>query len=104
MEKITEYEVESLKEFINKSDGTIYTYVQYVNTMGTSRRVVVFVVNDGKIVNISYYVAKYLGLRYNRDWGAVVVSGCGEDVGFKVVHELSYSLFGDGYKLKQKWL
>ena len=104
MAKLTVYELESLKEFINKSDGTVYTFLQNVNNTGMATRIAGFVVNDGKIINISYYVALYLGLRYNRDWRCVVINGAGEDMGFRLVYELSYGLFGDGYKLKQKWL
>jgi hypothetical protein len=34
----------------------------------------------------------------------VKVHGCGMDMGFHAVYELSGALFGDGYSLKHKWL
>lgn len=53
---------------------------------------------------LSWYVAKALGYRFSEDTEALVVGGCGMDMGFHVVYSLSYALFGDGYALNQKWI
>ena len=46
-------------------------------------------------------------------WGAVVIGGCGMDMGFALVHALSYALYPDGqdasgakpgYAFKHEWL
>jgi hypothetical protein len=34
---------------------------------------------------------------------AVVVSGCGMDMGFHLVYELSHALYGD-QRVKQEWI
>ncbi len=83
---------------------TAYTIVRKVSASGMSRQISVKVIKDGRLYDISYSVAKVL------DWSlvqnahnAVRVSGCGMDMGFHLVSSLSYSLYGDDYKIRQEW-
>lgn len=92
-----------LAERISAGD-TLWTNVTHVARSGMSRRISVYLIRDNEPWNISGYVAKALGLRLNRDDLAVHVSGCGMDMGFHVVYELSHALFNDGYAINQRWL
>jgi hypothetical protein len=106
---------------------TVYTMLVSVSRSGMSRTMRVFVVHDSIIVNITHHVARVIDYRM-RD-GAMVVKGCGMDMGYHVVHSLSYALHGmvnkpvgaiaphpgtcetapeagyrAGYTLRQEWL
>mgnify|MGYP000694525204 CR=1 FL=1 len=91
---------EKLLSMLN-GNRDIYTLVKRVSSTGMSRHIQCFIVRDGKIVNITYWVSNILGYKINRDTGGLVVGGCGMDMGFHVVYSLSRSLFPDGFKLAE---
>ena len=49
-------------------------------------------------------IIEKLGYKPNKHWDSIVVRGCGMDMGYHVVHNLSHALFGEGYNLKHRWL
>ena len=59
---------------------------------------------------LSALVARALGYRFDEKREAVGISGCGMDMGFEIVYNLSRVLFKDtvptdaGYVLKHEWL
>lgn len=71
----------------------VYTTIRSVSRSGMQRTVDLYIVRNNKLEWISGRVAEILGLRRSRD-GAVVIGGCGFDVGFEIVHRLSYKLHG----------
>lgn len=93
---------ESLKKMLKPGD-CIYTILQSVSKSGMSRKIKL-VVGDGenKISDITWYVSQTLEERMND--GAIVVKGCGMDMGFYLVERLSRVLFQESYALKQSWL
>lgn len=64
-----------------------------------SRRIVVLIPQQTqyglRIRDISYLVAQACEFRYNKNRGALVIGGCGMDMGYHVVYSLSSVL---GYK------
>lgn len=105
---------EQLLPILEKGNFTVYTELKHVSQSGMSRRISCYVATaPGELVNIDWYIER-MDL-YNRDIknGGLKVSGCGMDMGFAVVYNLSSSLFRnedgsyshDGaYKLKQRWI
>lgn len=86
-----------------KAGITVYTNVLNVSSSGMSRKMrVYFVDGSGNIEDITFDVAQVLGYTL-RDY-SMTVRGCGMDMGFSVVYNLSECLFDDGYALKQRWL
>jgi hypothetical protein len=111
---------------------TVYTNLRHVSNNGMSRRISVHIVQErttrnaqgnpvreSELRDITGLVARALEYRQNDRDGALVVGGCGMDMGFAVVHDLSYVLHwyrpmietrngtGDGspgYTLRQRWL
>jgi hypothetical protein len=79
---------------------TIYTTVKQVSSSGMSRHICVYIAKDNQIINITYYVAKILDYRINRNTGGLVVGGCGMDMGFAVVYSLGRAMRPDGFKLE----
>lgn len=95
--------VAELRQIIKAGD-TVYTSLRHVSASGMSRNIFYFVVVEGNknskgkayIRNISHLVAYALGYRLNDKTGALVVGGCGMDMGYHVVYSLGSVLFGRG--------
>ncbi|MBA7587602.1 hypothetical protein ES708_29633 [subsurface metagenome] len=98
--KPTEEERSEAAEFLRehlKPGDTVYTILRHCSRSGMMRRISPVIIVDGKPEDIDYQVAK-LGIwkrRYPHD--GLVVGGCGMDMGFHVVYELSRVLFPDGF-------
>lgn len=128
--------VDALRAWIKPGD-TIHTQLKSVSRSGMSRviQVVQITCKDGEpsVSYLGYNVAQACGFNYDREREGVKISGCGMDMGFSLVYELSAALFsgrfdcigescpsndhsnGDrnykphahsdgGYALKQRWL
>jgi len=96
---------EKLRALIKPGD-TVYTILDHVSASGMSRaiRVVLPIVGeDGAVDHLhpNWLVGKALGLRHwkrhGREQDALVMGGCGMDMGFALVYDLSYALYGEGY-------
>ena len=117
-----------LRELIKPGD-TVYTCLRSVSGSGMSRQISVHIPlielrsvtpKGGEkrkhkrvavIRDISNYVAHVIDYRQNDRSGALVVGGCGMDMGFHVVYSLGRSLYpakdgqrDGGYSFKHEWL
>lgn len=76
----------------------VYTVVRHVSSSGMTRHIscLVATVEDGKpaIDEITWYVCRALGYRRHDRNGGAIVGGCGMDMGYHLVHSLSYALHG----------
>lgn len=98
--------INKLREWIKPGD-TVYTILDHVSASGMRRaiRVVIPVVGeDGRIDHLhpNWAVGKALGLRHwkrnGREQEALILDGCGMDMGLQLVYELSSVLYGrEGY-------
>jgi len=94
------------------SEGSrVYTILRHVSSSGMSRDIsLVIADSEGRICDITYYAADALGDRLieRNSHRAIRVNGCGMDMGFSLVYNLSSVLFhGEdraGYILKQEWI
>lgn len=106
---------------IVKPGDTVHTILRHVSSSGMSRRISVIANTRQGPCDISGHVAELLDMRRNDRDGALVVGGCGMDMGFHVVYNLGLSLWpkgtaephgtrngqpdnDGGYALKQRWL
>ncbi len=124
-ELIPQEEIDQLKAWIEANNYTVYTVLRHVSASGMQREISVVIPivspteydNTGdkpklvqlhvrQFVHPSYLIAKLLGWRYTDKHGhnAVIVGGCGMDMGFHLVYMLSEKLYGDGYKIRQEWI
>jgi len=97
-----------------KPGATIYTILRHVSRSGMVREIDCFLMDrkGGKPICLSFYIAQMLGYRRSPGRGdfALVVNGCGMDMCFNVVYNMSRALFGKaggchGKKaLHQEWL
>lgn len=88
--------IEKLRRFLKPGD-TVYTTVKHVARSGMSRAITVHIIKDNEPQWLSYMVAKALGWTFSERYEAVSVSGCGMDMGFDLVYNLSHCLFPNGF-------
>lgn len=93
--------------------ATVYTILRHVSRSGMRREIDCFVMDKkgGRPLYLSGYISQLL--EYSRkksgSW-ALIVDGCGMDMGFSVVYNLSCALFGKAgscrgkQALRQEWL
>jgi hypothetical protein len=95
--------IKFLRTVIKQGDR-VYTGLQHVSSSGMSRRIKVYVPvkqereNNGMaILDISWHVANALEYRFSSNYYALVVGGCGMDMGYHVVYTLARVLFRDDF-------
>ena len=101
MTKAQEKEQEEAKEYLRtliKPGDTVYTILRHVSRSGMMRIIdPVIMTTDAGPYSITGWTAKALGEPLDRDRWGVKVGGCGMDMGFHLVYNLSYTLFPDGF-------
>ena len=93
---------EYLKKLLKTAKYRVFTIVRSVSRSGMNRVIdpIVFI-DSWSPVYIGASVASVLGWKQADRQSGIKVSGCGMDMCFHLVYELSSVLFKDGYKLKQ---
>jgi hypothetical protein len=91
---------EQLREILAPG-STVYTVLKHVSSSGMSRRISLYALapdRDGKpeMRNIDWLYARATGDRQSKVDGAIVISGCGMDMGFALVYNLGYALWPNG--------
>ena len=106
-----DYAREQLLTYYVSEGSRVYTILRHVSSSGMSRDISLLVADrEGRISDITYYAADALGSRLveRNGFRAIRVNGCGMDMGFHLVYNLSSVLFHGhdraGYILKQEWI
>ena len=98
--KLSEKEkaVVELRELLKPGD-MVYTKLNHVSRSGMTRSIEVMVFRDNAPINLTWRVSEVLGYKiHNKHWG-LKVGGCGMDMGFSVIYNLSSALYsGIGYE------
>lgn len=96
--KFTKEDVERSRERLAgmvKPGDTVHTLLEHVSRSRMSRRIRPLVLRDGDASNLGFSAAAVLGWSVTDQ--AVHLSGCGMDMGFELVYQLSSALFPDGF-------
>lgn len=105
-------QLDNLRKWFPKG-STVYTILRHVSASGMSRDISVVCIHPDEagtgtrwISHPNYAVSKVLGYRLVTKDGsdAIRVGGCGMDMGYHIVHSLSYALYGQDYALTHEWL
>lgn len=105
-------QVELLKGWFPKG-STVYTVLRHISASGMQREIGVVAIlpedprapgSGADLRHPNYAVHTVLGWAQGKRSDSVKVRGCGMDMGFHLVYELSQRLYGDGYALKQRWI
>ena len=95
--------IEKLKEEIKEGD-VLWTELKHVSKSGMTRWIAVRHIKDNYPFNYTYLVAKALGSKVSDRYDGIKRVGCGMDMGFDLIYNLSYVLYGNGYAINQRWL
>lgn len=95
-----EESIEFLRETLAET-GTVYTVKISSSKSGFNHKIAFLAAKSGRIINIGYHMARVLNLKYYPSSGACGVYGCGMDVGYFTVDNLSREI---GLKLNHKWI
>ena len=90
-----------LKTILHPGDE-VKTILRSCSRSGMSRRISLVVAVDGDVQDITWHAARAMGeaVKQGGNWvqdRGLVVGGCGMDMGFHVVYNLSRTLFPDGF-------
>jgi len=127
MSKVSEAQkneaIKDLQKYLKPGD-TVYTILRHVSASGMSRTIDLVIIRNNEPLNLTYGAARATGHTLDTKHDGIKIGGCGMDMGFALVYELSDVLFpngfdvtgigrnGDtsghdndgGYALKQRWL
>jgi len=86
-----------------KKVKTLYTKLDSVSRSGMTRKITVLDIEGETPSYWNYYVSEVLNMKLDKN-GSLTVKGCGMDMGFHLIYNLSLALHGDGYKIKHRWI
>lgn len=109
----TPEEVSEAREYLKQFD-VLHTVLRHVSKSGMSRDISVIGSLNGEVVNLTWHVARALDYKlYSNNTGNWVIrmKGCGMDMGFALVYNLSRAIYETpdnqsdaGYIIKQRWM
>ena len=76
--------------------SVVYVVLRHVSRSGMLREIAAYTIQNGEPVWISGRVAQAAGLKLGKRDG-VLMGGCGMDMGFGLVYELSHALYPQGF-------
>ena len=90
--------VDCLRRRIRQGDK-VYGKVVRVSSSGMSRDISFYIVENGKIEDVTWWMGRALDIRpASRGWEfGIHVSGCGTDMVFETIYNLARTLFKDGF-------
>lgn len=97
--------IDELKKWLQPGD-TVYTVLRHVSSSGMQRRIDLYTIVDNRLIYLSGY-AEGAGLaKRHKTKDGLIVNGCGMDMGYHLVYNLSYILFGyeAGDQLRHEWV
>jgi hypothetical protein len=91
-------QMENLNRWIKPGD-TVYTIIRHVSSSGMTRHISVLAKMGDDFIHPNYAVSKVLEypLVTGNGSDAVKVGGCGMDMGFHLVYNLSRRMFPNGF-------
>jgi hypothetical protein len=89
--------VAQLRGLVRPGD-TVYTVLRHVSRSGMSRSIDLYAVIDGEMRWLTGYAAQALETAIDKKNGGLKISGCGMDMGFALVYDLSSTLWPKGFE------
>lgn len=111
MKELQTEALDSLRNILEKAGHLVYTKLNNVSKSGMTRSISLYVSTEaGRIDDITWYVCQAFGKKRDR-YDGIKVEGCGMDMGFHIVYNLSCKLYcpqeynhDAAYKLQHAWL
>ena len=97
--------IKRLQEML-KPEDVVFTILRHVSQSGMTRDISLVIPTNHRgvdgIMCIDYLASRAMDMKIKND--GLRIGGCGMDMGFALVYDLAYTVFGEGYALKQRWL
>lgn len=94
--------IAQLREILPEG-STVHCILRHVSRSGMRRRITfIAILGKDNYLYLDGMIAPALGYSQASHGEGLVVDGCGMDMGFQVVHSLSYALHGMPNKLENK--
>ena len=84
-----------LRELLKPGD-TVNTILRHKSRSGMSRSISLIAMASGPL-ELDYWASRVLGDSIDQKHGGICIRGCGMDMGFALVYDLSRRLFPQGY-------
>jgi hypothetical protein len=97
-----EQAIQELKGMGVTPHSTVYTILRYCAPSGGLRRISFVIMQDGKPVNIDYWVSIICGLKRPPSTQGLIIHGSGTDMGFATVYNLSSHMYPDGFGVRMR--
>jgi len=88
--------IKSLKKILKPGD-TIFTKLNYCSSNGMTRAISLIVMRNNEPLDISYDAAIAMGDKLHKTHDGITIGGCGMDMGFALVYNLSSTLYRNGF-------
>jgi len=99
--------IEELKRLLGQTKK-VYCVLKYRSSSGMNRVISFHTIKDNELYNLDYNISKILNYSYSDSYDGLKVDGCGMDMGFSVVYNLSAKLYKNheraGYILRHNWI
>ena len=89
--------IAGLRDLLKPGD-TVYTQLVHCARSGMYRTIDLYLIRNNEPLRITWGACQAIGARYDRNHEAMGMSGCGMDMGFAAVYNLSYVLFPEGHE------
>lgn len=91
---------DGLKAMLPKG-SRVHTLVRSVSSSGMSRRISVFAIIEGDLVDLDWHIEKAGIAKRRANKEGLYIQGCGMDMCFALVYGLAMALHGDGYSINK---
>ena len=88
---------ETLRGMLHPGD-VVHAVLRHRARSGMMRAIDLYTLKDGKPRWLSSLAARATGISFSKKYEALVVSGCGMDMGLHLVYELSAALYPQGFE------
>lgn len=101
MSKLTTEQQEyrdGLKAMLPKG-SKIHTLIRSVSSSGMSRRISVFAIIDGELIDLDWHIERAGIAKRRAHKDGLYIQGAGMDMCFALTYDLAMTLHGDGYSI-----
>ena len=95
---MTEQIKEELRKLLKEANYKVYTSLKHVSSSGMFRVIDCLILIDNKPIHINWYIEQLRLYKRHKNKEGLRVSGCGMDMGFSVVYNLSGVLYPKGFR------
>ena len=89
--------LDRIREIVKAGD-TLHTILRHCSRSGMSRAISMVLINGGDSFHLDRLASRALGYTRNKKHNGLTIGGCGMDMGFAMVYDLSRALFPNGFE------